>query len=190
MVVPGFKKYIRPNIIIEAAQTARIDAVLQLGGATESVTVTDTAPLLKTESGELSQNISSDQMNNLPVLGIGAAAAKLFAKEGTWKGGIGSAKGPAGIQAMLEKAMAKSPPYDPAKVRSFHLLTNFSIQVDGDKLLKTSGTVSPVLQANDIIVVPAHKPLLSNDTVTVVTVVGTILSIALAAFTLSRINHQ
>ena len=75
VVVPGFKKYIRPNIIIEAAQTARIDVVLQLGAASESVTVTDTAPLLKTESGELSQNISSDQMNNLPVLGIGAAAA-------------------------------------------------------------------------------------------------------------------
>ncbi len=59
--------------------------------------------------------------------------SKLFAKDGTWTGGIGSAKGPDGIYAMLQKALAKAPPYDPAKVRSFHLLTNFYIQVDGDK---------------------------------------------------------
>jgi SnoaL-like domain len=59
--------------------------------------------------------------------------SKLFAKEGTWKGGIGSAQGPAGIQAMLQKALGKAPPYDPNKVRSFHLLTNFFIHVDGDR---------------------------------------------------------
>jgi hypothetical protein len=61
------------------------------------------------------------------------AYSNLFAKEGTWKGGIGSAKGPAGILAMLQKATAKSPPYDPLKVRSFHMMTNFHIQVDGDR---------------------------------------------------------
>src|SRR5665213_943392 len=75
VTVPGFKKYVRTSIAIQAAQTARIDAILELGAANESVTVTDTAPLLKTESGELSQNISSDQLDNLPMLGIGAAVA-------------------------------------------------------------------------------------------------------------------
>ena len=75
VTVPGFKKYVRSNIAIEAAQTARIDVVLVLGAASESVTITDTAPLLKTESGELSQNVSTDQLDNLPMLGIGAAAA-------------------------------------------------------------------------------------------------------------------
>lgn len=61
------------------------------------------------------------------------AYSKLFARTGTWKGGIGSAQGPAGILAMLQKALGKAPPYDPNKVRSFHLLTNFSIHVDGDR---------------------------------------------------------
>jgi Carboxypeptidase regulatory-like domain/TonB dependent receptor len=75
VTVPGFKKYVRSNILIEAAQTARVDVVLEIGAANESVTVTETAPLLKTESGELSQNISTDQLNNLPMLGIGATAA-------------------------------------------------------------------------------------------------------------------
>jgi hypothetical protein len=64
--------------------------------------------------------------------------SKLFAKEGTWTGGIGSAKGPEGILAMLQKALSKAPPYDPNKVRSFHLLTNFYIQVDGDKATSRS----------------------------------------------------
>jgi hypothetical protein len=59
--------------------------------------------------------------------------SKLFAKDGTWTGGIGSAQGPEGILAMLQKALGKAPPYDPNKVRSFHLLTNFYIVVDGDR---------------------------------------------------------
>src|SRR5436305_203868 len=36
---PGFKKYIRPNILVEATQTVRLDAILEVGAATESVTV-------------------------------------------------------------------------------------------------------------------------------------------------------
>ncbi|MEP7244443.1 MAG: nuclear transport factor 2 family protein [Gammaproteobacteria bacterium] len=64
--------------------------------------------------------------------------SNLFAKEGTWTGGIGSAKGPAAIKAMLEKAFANSPAYDPLKVRSFHMMTNFYIQVDGDKATSRS----------------------------------------------------
>ena len=55
------------------AQTVRINVVLEVGSNTESVTVTETAPLLKTESGELSHNVTADTLNNLPVLGIGTA---------------------------------------------------------------------------------------------------------------------
>ena len=46
----------------------------QIGSSAESVTVTDAAPLLKTESGELAHNVSADTLNNLPVLGIGTAS--------------------------------------------------------------------------------------------------------------------
>lgn len=75
VTAPGFKKYVRSNILIQAAQTARVDVALQVGTTNESVTVTEAAPLLKTESGELSHNVSTDQVNNLPVLGIGTTAA-------------------------------------------------------------------------------------------------------------------
>ena len=72
VTVPGFKKFIRANLAVPVEQTLRIDVVLEVGSSAESVTVTEAAPLLKTESGELSHNVTSDTLNTLPVLGIGA----------------------------------------------------------------------------------------------------------------------
>src|SRR5215469_11038768 len=72
--VLGFKKYVRQGLIVEVAGTLRIDVGLEVGSASESVTVTEAAPLLKTESGELSHNVTGERMNELPVLAIGAAA--------------------------------------------------------------------------------------------------------------------
>src|SRR5262249_10938526 len=47
----------------------------EVGQVSDSVTVTEAAPLLKTESGELSHNVTTDTMDNIPVLSIGAAAS-------------------------------------------------------------------------------------------------------------------
>lgn len=74
VTVPGFKKFVRKNIIVNVAETYRVDVVLEVGSASESVTVMDAAPLLKTESGELSHTVDTNTMNNLPVLSIGASA--------------------------------------------------------------------------------------------------------------------
>src|SRR6516225_2835575 len=68
----GFKKFIRPGLIIQAAQTIRVDATLEVGNATESVTINAEAPLLKTESGELSNTIATQTMDTLPLLSIGS----------------------------------------------------------------------------------------------------------------------
>ena len=74
VMAAGFKKYARENLTVPVAQTLRIDVVLEVGAATESITVSEAAPLLKTESGELSHNVSTNTLDNLPVLGIGAGA--------------------------------------------------------------------------------------------------------------------
>ncbi len=60
---------------VVAATTFRVDFTLEVGAATESVTITEQTPLLKTESGELSHNVTTDTMNNLPVLTIGSNGA-------------------------------------------------------------------------------------------------------------------
>jgi len=72
--VPGFKKYTRQGLRVEVALTLRIDITLEVGSAAESITVTEAAPLLKTESGEMSHNVTGQRLNDLPVLSVGAAA--------------------------------------------------------------------------------------------------------------------
>ncbi|HEY6340032.1 MAG TPA: carboxypeptidase regulatory-like domain-containing protein [Bryobacteraceae bacterium] len=74
VTVPGFKKYTRQGVTVEVAQTYRVDVVLEVGSSTESVTVSEAAPLLKTESGELSHTVTANTMDNLPVLATGSGA--------------------------------------------------------------------------------------------------------------------
>src|SRR5262249_23875067 len=69
--LPGFKKYLRQGITVLVAQTLRIDARLEVGAATDEVTVNADAPLLRTESRDLSHNVNSSRLDELPILGIG-----------------------------------------------------------------------------------------------------------------------
>jgi hypothetical protein len=62
VAVPGFKKYIRENVEVRVASATRQDIVLELGAVNDTVTVTDTAPLMKTESGEISHITPSPRM--------------------------------------------------------------------------------------------------------------------------------
>jgi hypothetical protein len=71
VTAPGFKKYVRQNIAVDVAQTVRLDVPLEVGAATESVTVTEQASLLKTESGEMSSTIQAQHLVDLGLLGIG-----------------------------------------------------------------------------------------------------------------------
>ncbi len=67
----GFKNYVRQNITVGVAQTVRVDIALEVGAATESVTVTEQTSLLKTESGELSHTVEAQRLIDLGLLGIG-----------------------------------------------------------------------------------------------------------------------
>jgi hypothetical protein len=78
VTVPGFKKYVRQGLTVQVAQTLRIDVALEVGAASESVTVQADASLLKTESGELSHTIPTARLDELPVLGIGAQSASTW----------------------------------------------------------------------------------------------------------------
>ena len=72
VTVPGFKKYVRQNLTLLVQQTLRIDVALEVGSAAESITVSEATSLLKTESGELSHNVTANRMDDLPILSIGA----------------------------------------------------------------------------------------------------------------------
>ena len=65
VAVAGFKKYVRQNITVGVAQTVRVDIALEVGSASESVTVSEQASLLKTESGEMSTTVQAQRMIDL-----------------------------------------------------------------------------------------------------------------------------
>src|SRR5262245_53843799 len=59
-----------------------------------------------------------------------ATYSRLFASNGEWSGGFGTFRGPAAIQAAMEKAFATAA--DIPKGTNYHLLTNAIIDIDGD----------------------------------------------------------
>jgi Carboxypeptidase regulatory-like domain/TonB dependent receptor len=70
VTVPGFKKFVESNVQVVVATDTRKDVRLDVGEATEQVTVADTAPLLKTESGEMSHLVEVKDVVELPLLTI------------------------------------------------------------------------------------------------------------------------
>ncbi|MBV9768663.1 MAG: TonB-dependent receptor, partial [Bryobacterales bacterium] len=73
VTVPGFKKYIRQGIAVQVAAVERIDVQLEVGSASESIKVTAEAPLLQSESGEVSHNVNAERLDDLPIEGVGAS---------------------------------------------------------------------------------------------------------------------
>ncbi len=63
----GFKTFRQENVIIQAAQTLRLDVKLDVGAATETVTVTSESTLLQSDSGALVHNINPLQIQELPI---------------------------------------------------------------------------------------------------------------------------
>jgi hypothetical protein len=90
----GFKKYVRENLVVTVATDVRQDVALEVGANTETVTVNAEAPLLKTESGELSHNVTVDDADNLPVLTL--IAGNSFASNG-----FGNIRDPLAISQLL-----------------------------------------------------------------------------------------
>src|SRR5581483_7432183 len=91
VTVPGFKKSVRPGIIVNVAQTVRVDFALEVGAASESVTVQAEAPLLKTESGELSHTVETNRIDNLPLLTLNGAGGA----------GVGNIRNPLAVTTLL-----------------------------------------------------------------------------------------
>ena len=62
----GFGRYVQHGIGVEVVQVLRIDVVMKVGAATESVTINADAPLLRTENAELNHNLSTDRVDAMP----------------------------------------------------------------------------------------------------------------------------
>ena len=62
--------------------------------------------------------------------------ASLFAADGEWIGGLGSAKGPDAIFALMDERIGHNPLPDGSG--TFHVMTNEQIEIDGDRASATT----------------------------------------------------
>ena len=65
----GFKKLIKPDVVLHVQDALRIDLQMTLGDVTETVTVESGAPLVNTESGTVSTVINRTFVENVPLNG-------------------------------------------------------------------------------------------------------------------------
>ena len=65
----GFHTYRHSEFILEVGQSQRIDIPLEVGAATESVTVSDSLPVLNTESGARGEVTTNEEIAQMPLDG-------------------------------------------------------------------------------------------------------------------------
>ena len=66
---PGFRKLIKPDVILHVQDALDIDFEIPVGAASESVTVEGGAPLLNTESASVSTLVDNRFVENMPLNG-------------------------------------------------------------------------------------------------------------------------
>ncbi|HEU0119148.1 MAG TPA: TonB-dependent receptor [Bryobacteraceae bacterium] len=82
----GFKKLIRENVRVEVAGTVGLELEMAVGAVNESVTVSDVAPQLKSESSSVSTGVNPKSFVELPLSANGAnrsAESFIFLAPGT-----------------------------------------------------------------------------------------------------------
>ena len=65
----GFKHFVQMPISVAVGTATRIDVGLQVGAATETVSVTAATPLLETESGEVGETVEGERVQQMPLNG-------------------------------------------------------------------------------------------------------------------------
>ncbi len=65
---PGFKKFQQQNLTVSVGRSARVDVVLQIGEATQEITVSSAPPELVTDRAEVQTHLGAEQISSLPVV--------------------------------------------------------------------------------------------------------------------------
>ena len=64
----GFKKVVLEGIVLQVNVPGRVDATMQLGNVSQTITVTESVPLINTTSPELGRTIENAEIKNLPLV--------------------------------------------------------------------------------------------------------------------------
>src|SRR5215813_1149568 len=68
----GFKRYVRQGYTLTVNSRQNVDIALEIGGASETVTISASAQLLETTSGSGTASLEGRQISDLPVMGNSA----------------------------------------------------------------------------------------------------------------------
>src|SRR5436190_5804871 len=68
VAAPGFKSAVRENVVLGVAQTLTIDFALEVGAATDQITVSSEAPLLETGTAEIGSYVSKKEFDTWPIV--------------------------------------------------------------------------------------------------------------------------
>src|SRR6185436_11417367 len=63
---PGFKKYSRSGIRLDLGRTTTLDLPLEVGGLTDTVTITAATPLVDVTSQQIGGNVTNREVTSLP----------------------------------------------------------------------------------------------------------------------------
>lgn len=67
--LPNFRTAIRDGIVLQVASQVRVDLTLELGEVTETITVTESVPLLRTTNAEVGEVVANQRLIELPLNG-------------------------------------------------------------------------------------------------------------------------
>src|SRR5437667_2276188 len=68
VTLPGFKNFTQTCIALEFGRNARVDATIEPGDVSESVTVAGDSPLVDTASSSLARTVGQNEVLNLPLV--------------------------------------------------------------------------------------------------------------------------
>ena len=66
---PGFRRYVRDQIVVNVEAAVRIDVTMEVGDVTQSVEVTSETPLIQSENASLSQVVGARTVQEIPLNG-------------------------------------------------------------------------------------------------------------------------
>ncbi len=69
---PGFRSFVVEHLVLDVGQTLQQNVNLQIGEASQTVTVTESGPQLETESSSLGQVLNNETIVDLPINGRNA----------------------------------------------------------------------------------------------------------------------
>ena len=67
VTVPGFKRFIRQNVVVSAGNAVRVDAQLQIGQVTEQIEVSAALAQIQTEDAKVSTQVDNKLVDELPL---------------------------------------------------------------------------------------------------------------------------